>query len=33
MTKAEVEADLSRNVENYCPGFVNDFEKVKDKLL
>lgn len=33
MPIAAVEKDLQDNASNYCPGFVNDFNKVKDKLI
>jgi len=33
MPLAEVENDLKNNLQKYCPGFVNDFNQVKDKII
>ncbi|MDD4412529.1 MAG: NUDIX domain-containing protein [Patescibacteria group bacterium] len=32
MTIIEVEKDLINNSSNYCPGFINDFNRVRNKL-
>ncbi|MFA7662514.1 MAG: NUDIX domain-containing protein [Patescibacteria group bacterium] len=32
MTIVEVERDIENNPDKYCPGFINDFYQVKDKL-
>lgn len=30
---SELVVDLEKNLQNYCPGFINDFNRVKDKIL